>query len=614
MKAIDFETFKRKAILVHGSRYFYYYEGYSKISSKTRIGCSKHGDFLQNADSHIRGNGCPQCAKDIAGTQSKKSFSDFLAKARAVHAYEYEYDEETYTLRGKKTKIVCKEHGYFFQTPSNHLKGQRCPKCSDGSVTFTTFVERAREVHGDKYVYTKEGYQQLSKKAKILCPTHGEFYQSAQGHVLGKGCVHCRRKLYSEEGYLKEAMEVHSGRYTYGGVDLKKGKVTVVCGVHGAFSQGIYRHIKGTGCKKCADSLNGDRARMKFTEFEMSANTVHEGRYKYLEDTFYSYKGTVEIICAKHGNFHLLVGNHLSGRGCPRCTSGGPSTFEQQLADAFKYLNPKLNYRIPLYGETVRKGDGELTFWTEVDLYIPTANLAIEADGLYWHREDAVGRHYHSDKTKALNAWGIDLIHIFEDEWLEKRGIVESLIKARLGEYNSRIPARKTELREISKADAKKFYEDNHIQGGIGCPINYGLLKEGVLVAAASYAYRERLYKSKDLELVRFCTLLNTQVFGGLSKLLRPVRHLKVRSYCDNRLFNGKGYLAVGFKKVSESLPGYYYTRSKYRYSRYGYQKHLLKDKLTVFDSELSEYENMKANGFDRIYDCGMSVYELDPI
>ena len=119
-------------------------------------------------------------------------------------------------------------------------------------------------------------------------------------------------------------------------------------------------------------------------------------------------------------------------------------------------------------------------------------------------------------------------------------------------------------------------------------------------------------------ELYRFCSKTNTSVVGGASKLLnyfiKTYNPKKIISYADRRWSAGNLYEKIGFKKVSDTPPNYWYFgrgNSYKRHHRFGFAKHTLSKKLEIFDPNLSEWENMKANGWDRIWDCGSIKYEL---
>ena len=246
----------------------------------------------------------------------------------------------------------------------------------------------------------------------------------------------------------------------------------------------------------------------------------------------------------------------------------------------------------------------------EADIFLPGYNLGIEFDGLYWHSE--VGgkkdKNYHLNKTRLFRKNGIRLIHVFEDEWIEKQKIVKSIIRNIIG-ASKRIYARDCEVVKLNNVETDMFLIDNHIAGSALAKYRMGLVYNGELVAALLIG-KSRYNEKYDFEIIRYATLKNTIVVGGFSKLLAhmPIKGAIV-TYADLRYFEGNSYIKTGFKYLHNSQPNYYYTDYRHRYSRVNFQKHKLKEKLDYFDPALTEWNNMRLNGWDRIWDCGNAVY-----
>lgn len=241
----------------------------------------------------------------------------------------------------------------------------------------------------------------------------------------------------------------------------------------------------------------------------------------------------------------------------------------------------------------------------ELDIYIPSRKLAIEANGIYYHSTDRLSSGYHLMKTKACEEKGIRLIHIFEDDWVLKQNVCKSIILSALGIYNTRIFARNCEIKRISSEEYKNFLDLNHIQGKINSSIRLGLFYNDELVQVAGWG--KSRFKSGEFELHRMCTKLNTQVIGGFSKLIKHSQLNEFISYVDRSLFDGNGYVKAGFKLLDETPVSYFYWKSfGTRVSRVSAQKHklpnLLKDK---FNPTLTETENMLAAGYHKVEDCG---------
>ena len=251
----------------------------------------------------------------------------------------------------------------------------------------------------------------------------------------------------------------------------------------------------------------------------------------------------------------------------------------------------------------------------EIDIYIPEIKLGIEYNGLYWHSELSGKRNmnYHINKLKQCDSFQINLIHIFEDEWMNMQSIVKSILLSKMGKIENKIFARKCTINNVENNIATQFYYDNHIQGSIN-GIHYGLYYDKELVSILTIG-KPRFNKKYEWEIYRFCNKINTNITGGLSKLIncfiKQKDPLNILTYADARFGKGLGYLKCGFNLIDVSKPNYYYMKNyTNRISRLQFQKHLLESKLEIFDSKLTEWENMQLNGYDRIWDCGNYVYE----
>lgn len=252
----------------------------------------------------------------------------------------------------------------------------------------------------------------------------------------------------------------------------------------------------------------------------------------------------------------------------------------------------------------------------ELDIYLPERKLAIEINGVYFHTEVTGGKrkNYHISKTDACDKIGIDLIHITDVEWETKKDILLGILKTKLGGNLTRIFARNTDLREISYTDYVEFTESNHLQGSAKASIRYGLYHNNELVSIMSFA--KGRYEKNCYEMVRYCTRHDLTIVGGFAKLLRKFTeshpNIRLISYCDRRYFNGNIYTSNGFVLIHKTVPGYdYVSKNGSIYGRTEFQKHKLSSRLPIFDSNLSEWANMKNNGWDRIWNCGNYKFEL---
>lgn len=244
----------------------------------------------------------------------------------------------------------------------------------------------------------------------------------------------------------------------------------------------------------------------------------------------------------------------------------------------------------------------------ELDIYLPEKQLAFEFNGTYWHSEHVgLSKNYHQEKTKACHKAKIRLIHIFEHEWLFNRDKIKSLIRSALGIYSIRLYARKCQIKPIGADTYRQFLLANHLQCAVNSSIRYGLFYQDELVSVIGFG--KSRFKKDEIELHRYCVKANYQIVGGFSKLIKYVcvnEHItKFVSYVDFSHFNGRGYKKAGFTLEYLTQPSYIYIKGSEIKSRMQCQKHKLSTFLSAYYDDLSESDNMRLNGWYKVYDCG---------
>lgn len=283
------------------------------------------------------------------------------------------------------------------------------------------------------------------------------------------------------------------------------------------------------------------------------------------------------------------------------------STQEQEIYDFLAANLPE---------DAIERNNKTLIAPYELDIVIPTRNIAIEYNGNYWHSElCGRKRSYHNHKTALCRRQGYHLIHVRQDQWVNRRDVVKSRLLSKLGIHSQKIGARHTEVRMVPPSQADQFFRDTHIQGSCNAAVTYGLFYHDRLVSAMSFG-RSRFNKQYDFELLRFSTQLNTQVYGASTRLfkhfLRDYAPSTVVTYSDRSWNEGLVYEKMGFRYTHTSTPNYYYFHNDNAltlYHRWQFQKHKLSNKLDVFDPNLTEWANMLNNGYNRIWDCGNDVW-----
>lgn len=256
------DGFIEKARAVHGDKYDYSQVAYVNGKEAIKIICPAHGEFEQVPHSHLSGCGCASCRGGHCLTTA-----EFITRARAIHGERYGYEQVHYQHLQKNILLICPVHGQFEQKPGNHLAGKGCLKCSGNKQLSThEFIEKAIAVHGKSYNYSEVKYINAHQYVTIICPEHGAFNQSPKRHIAGiYGCSECAKKgvgIINRTGivaFLQRAREVHGDIYDYSSItefSTLKGKVPVICPIHGTFLQLAKSHLK-YGCPKCARAKGG---------------------------------------------------------------------------------------------------------------------------------------------------------------------------------------------------------------------------------------------------------------------------------------------------------------------------------------------------------------------
>jgi len=273
----------------------------------------------------------------------KLTTKEVVERFKKVHGEKYDYSLVEYVESHTNVLIVCPlpEHGEFPQTPSNHLRGSGCLKCSEQKGYFNKrktkqdFIKQAKEVHADKnYSYEKVDYKNTHEKVIIICPLpeHGAFPQTPSNHLGGQGCPDCGRnstrekQKSSDEEVIEKFKEVHGDKYDYSLVEYEQSnkKVLIVCPLpeHGEFTQTPSSHQQGRGCPDCGIIERANSKRTTKEDFIKQAKEVHSDKnYSYEKVDYKNTDEKVIIICLlpEHGAFPQTPQSHLQGYGCPKC-------------------------------------------------------------------------------------------------------------------------------------------------------------------------------------------------------------------------------------------------------------------------------------------------------
>jgi 5-methylcytosine-specific restriction endonuclease McrA len=315
------EEFIAKARKKFKNKYDYSEVNYINSKVKVSIKCPIHGNFLQRPNDHFHSCGCPKCGNLLKS--KNYSTEEFIAKAIKVHGNKYDYSKVNYVDSNTKVTIICKEHGEFLQTPSSHLQGHGCQiHAAINPPTTEEFIAKAIKRYGDKYDYSKVNYINNKTKVTIICREHGEFLQQPNGHLNGNECIECRGlKPLTKEIFIERAREVHGNVYDYSKVDYinYSTKVIIYCDEHGAFEQTPANHINSKQkCPKCRKrtgkhnpNYKGGVTKDKLILYETYAPQLdkYQDVYKIIKDDL-SLLGVTCIYCGKIfvPSFNAVIG------------------------------------------------------------------------------------------------------------------------------------------------------------------------------------------------------------------------------------------------------------------------------------------------------------------
>ena len=371
----------------------------------------------------------------------QSSTSQFINKAIKIHGSKFDYSKVEYVGSHTKVCIICLEHGEFYQSPTNHLSGNGCPRCAwqykRGKyrlTTLKTFITQAKAIHGDKYDYSKVDWKNTYTAITIICPFHGEFSQVPQNHIrLRCGCKKCGREIakskvnkYSTTYFLNHAKKVHGKKYDYSNSQCfaATDQVEIICPVHGKFKQIANQHLQGHGCPKCNfDQMAKDRAMGKKL-FINKAKELFGEKYDYSKVEYINGQKRVCLICPIHGKFEVTPNNHMSKKsGCPFCNE---SKLEKEVASILDKQSIKYE-RLKRFNWLGRQ---------TLDLYLLEHNVAIECQGVQhfkpidfagkgneWANQSFTENKKRDDrKLKRCLANNIKMVYVIDnEEYLEKK-------------------------------------------------------------------------------------------------------------------------------------------------------------------------------------------------
>ena len=494
-----------------------------------------------------------------------------------------EYKEKTINTNKEKYGVE-----YYTQTDEYKEKTINTNKEKYGVEHYSKtneFRERItktnKEKYGSDFYYQSEDFKEKSEKTNL--DRYGVKYYAQTDEYNNR--VKLSNKLkwgvewyYQSDNFKEKSKDTNLSRY---GVD------------HHSKSKLFKDKVINTSLEKY-----GVDNYTKYDIFRNKFNNVSDLNYvEYIGDKNSLYK------CSMGHTFSISSNNYIkrTNSGNPICTVCYP------IGDTKSIMEKELlNYITGIYdGEIISSYRDEL----EVDIYLPNVGVGFEFNGLYWHSSEYKDKNYHINKTNFFRDKGIRIIHIWEDDWVMRRNIIESQISNMLNKSSKTIYARKCSVIEVDSKTAINFLEKNHIQGKVNSCLKLGLIYDNRLVSLMTFDHFEGRKKmlQTDWNINRFCNSINTTVVGGASKLfsyfIQRYKPKRVISYADRDWSVGNLYYKLGFEFISESLPDYKYVIGGNRVHKSRYKKSKTK-------TELTESQYASENNLFRVYDCGKIKFE----
>lgn len=480
---------------------------------------------------------------------------------------------------GKELKYIDRSAGY----------GEYCShKCY---VLEGCGVERRKETNLEKYGCENSlgNIEIRERRRRTMIEKYGTEFP-LQNEILKKKSVETFKQGYTEE-YQNKKKKTCLEKY---GVE------------HPTQSKEVMENIRTNNLKKYGvEWVQQDtniknkgiltRRRSFYKEIEKRCPNV---KPLFTESEFINVNTSYKWKCLKCNSEFI---DHIDDGSLPICkicypVTTGSSLGEKELVD---YIKNTL-------GLEIIENTKDIISPKEIDIFIPSLNVGIEYNGLYWHSEKKVNKTYHQDKFLLCKEKGIKLIQIFEDEWIYKQEIVKQRLAHILQKSKKICYARQCIIKEVNSADYKAFIEKYHLQGYVPSSKIIGAHFSGQLVAVMSFGVGRSISKNKEIELLRFATIGNIPGIAGklFSNFVKTENPSSVFSYCDLRWGNGTVYSQIGMKFNKITIPGYCYSRDGItRQHRYNFTKYKLVKE--GYEKSLTETEIMNSRGYYKIYDAG---------
>ncbi len=563
---------------------------------------------------------------------SKIDKKTFLEKLRQAHGGKIiRLKNPAYTKSDTSHTVRCTECGHVWAASGYTLTSKNpngCPKCAlkikSGKLTTpeNIFIKQLKSVHGTS-IRLLDGYTKVGDKANFICNVCKHTWSTKCISLIKTnphGCPSCATLQQGiihtkTQAEFELEMEIYHGNKikVLGTYTKSKSPIKVQCTACNHIWNPTPDNLTAVnphGCPKCKAYTLGLKNSKTRDQFVKQLKLSHKGTIK-LVGGYKKQTSELEFQCNKGHKWstnqtYALIAKNPSG--CPYC-SKAISKGEKELFNWIKRYLPEAqpSKRLVTHPET----GGKLQW----DIYIPSKNIAVEYNGVYFHSYPRKTKHYHAIKSKcSLEQHGVRVIHITDVEWKTNSKVVKKTLKHLLGLSKERYYARKLVLHTTQKltSSIRSFYEKNHLQGsprkGISYVLTEGKSIKAVMTFCAVQSVRGTRHDTGTYELIRYAS--KGSVVGGASKLFTAfLRHYNpkvVLSYSQNDWFNGGLYTTLGFTKVKDCGADYRTVwEGRLRHKSYTRRTRLEKLLGENFDPSLTERQNLINNGIPIIYDSG---------
>ena len=485
-------------------------------------------------------------------------------------------------------KWVCQcdcENNTIVEKKAGHLKlKNRIQSCGCTNKMKFIDIKGKRFGHLVAIEYCKE-----LGEWECQCDCGNKVYKKS-GHLRNNLVITCGSDCKFSKNHPKDMTKQKFTNLTVVGYNKNKlrvckcdcGKITLV-----TRSNLINKKVKSCGCTNPSAFRN-----------------IENEQFSRLTPINYLGKGIWECYC-ECGNITKVSGYDLRNNKVKSCGCiSNTSILEKELLDFISSI----------YTGTIERHNRTILNGQELDIYIPEKKLAIEFNGTYWHSDKFKDKYYHQQKTIDCSKQGIQLIHIFEYEWLNEdiQTKLKNHINNILHNNTNKVYARNTEIKIITQEDSNRFLNKYHLQNSVNSPINIGCFYKNELIGVMTLGF-PRFNNKYDYEIHRICWLPSVNVIGGIEKVfsyfINNYTPQSIITYSDIGKFTGNSYLKIGFKPVQPNpitKPNYVWVSHHKNdiKTRYQTMKHkLIEQGLGTQDQ--TETEIMSSLDYYRIYDSG---------